>query len=66
MNKGYIAYGTYKDLKAKGLISKEGGFLGIGKKESLHQDFANSCLHRSDITRNKEYPGKFKVCKTYH
>ena len=35
MNKAFYVCGTYKELKAKGLLTKEGGFIGLGKTESL-------------------------------
>ena len=63
LNKGYIASGTYKALKAKGLVSKEGGFLGLGKKESLHQDFAAGAFTQVDITALKSIPVNSKSAK---
>jgi hypothetical protein len=63
MNKGFVAYGTYKTLKAKGLISKEGGFLGIGKKESLHQDFSDSLFTQVNISETKSIPVNSKSAK---
>jgi succinate dehydrogenase flavin-adding protein (antitoxin of CptAB toxin-antitoxin module) len=63
MNKGFVAYGTYKDLKAKGLVSKEGGFLGIGKKEQLHQDFSDSLFTQVNITETKSIPVNSKAAK---
>lgn len=39
LNKGYLAIGTFEDLKAKGVVDKEGGFLGfIGRKVALQED----------------------------
>ena len=63
MNKAYIASGTYKDLKAKGLVSKEGGFLGLGKKESLIENFPDSSFARIDITTTKTIPVNSKNAK---
>jgi hypothetical protein len=63
MNKGFIAYGTYKSLKAKGIISKEGGFLGLGKKESLHQNFSDNAFTQVDITETKSIPVNSKDAK---
>jgi hypothetical protein len=63
INKGFVAYGTYKTLKAKGLVSKEGGFLGIGKKEQLHQDFADSLFTQVNITETKSIPVNSKDAK---
>lgn len=56
MNKAYLAYGTYKDLKEKGLISKEGGFLGLGKRENLIEDFSDSLFAQINITEMKTIP----------
>ena len=55
-NKAYVAYGTYKDLKAKGLVTKEGGFLGVGKKEIVTAEFADSAFTQVNITELKEIP----------
>jgi len=63
INKGFIAYGTYKTLKAKGLVSKEGGFLGLGKKEALHQDFPDSLFTQVNITETKSIPVNAKGAK---
>jgi hypothetical protein len=56
MNKAFLVAGTYKDLKAKGLVTKEGGFLGLGKKESFRENFADSSFKRIDITVTKTIP----------
>lgn len=63
LNKGFIAYGTYKTLKAKGLVSKEGGFLGIGKREGLHQNFSDSLFTQVNITETKSIPVNSKSAK---
>ena len=63
MNKGFIASGTYKSLKAKGLVSKEGGFLGLGKKESLHRDFADNLFTQVNIRDLKSIPVNSKSAK---
>ena len=44
MNKAFYACGTYKELKAKGLLTKEGGFIGLGKTESLTGNFPDNAL----------------------
>ncbi len=39
LNKSYIAVGTFEDLQAKGVVDKEGGFLGfIGRSVALQDD----------------------------
>jgi uncharacterized coiled-coil protein SlyX len=63
INKAYLAYGTYKDLKAKGLLSKDGGFLGLGKKKLLRSDFADSSFTQVDITEFKTIPVNSKEAK---
>ena len=63
MNKGYLASGTYKALKAKGLVSKEGGFLGLGKKESLINEFPEGSFTQVDITQVKSIPVNSKNAK---
>jgi hypothetical protein len=63
MNKGFLAYGTFKDLKAKGLVSKEGGFLGLGKKESLQAEFADSSFTQVNITEMRAIPVNSRVAK---
>jgi hypothetical protein len=68
MNKGFIASGTYKELKAKGLINKEGGFLGIGRKEAMVQGFSQSVFTQVNITETKSIPVNSKDAKliTFH
>jgi DNA repair exonuclease SbcCD ATPase subunit len=68
INKGFIASGTYKALKAKGLINKEGGFLGIGRKEAINQGFSQNLFTQVDITQLKSIPVNSKTAKfvTYH
>lgn len=52
LNSAFYAIGTSKELKEKGVISKEGGFIGIGKSTKLKDDF------------NKEYFTKVDISKT--
>ncbi len=63
LNQAYLATGTYKDLREKGLVSKEGGFLGIGRKESLKEDFPDSLFDMIDITRMRTIPVNSKKAK---
>jgi len=56
MHKAYIASGSYKDLKAKGLLTKEGGFLGLGKSKTMKESFPDSVFHQIDITVTKTIP----------
>jgi hypothetical protein len=63
MNKGFVAYGTYKSLKAKGLLTKEGGFIGLGKKKSLLEDFSDSAFTQVNISETKSIPVNSKTAK---
>jgi uncharacterized coiled-coil protein SlyX/tetrahydromethanopterin S-methyltransferase subunit F len=63
INKAFVASGTFKDLKAKGLMSKEGGFLGLGKSKTLKENFPDSIFHQIDITVTKTIPVNSKSAK---
>lgn len=52
LNTAYYAIGTKKELIEKKVISKEGGFIGIGKSTKVSQDF------------NKEYFTKINIEQT--
>lgn len=56
MNKAFLASGTYKELKEKGLVTKEGGFIGLGKKISLLENFPDSSFSEINITETKTIP----------
>jgi len=50
MNTAFYAYGTSKELQEAGVLSKEGGFIGIGKNKVLSADFNKEYFTRIDIT----------------
>jgi len=52
LNTAYYAIGTSKELKEKKVISKEGGFIGLGKSTKVSGDF------------NKEYFTKINIEQT--
>lgn len=52
MNTAYYVVGSAKELKEAGIITKEGGFIGIGKIKKLREDF------------NKDYFTKLDTRKT--
>ena len=57
INKAYVVYGTYKDLKEKGLLEKNGGFLGLGRHTSLQGgNFDDSNFTELDIRDTKNIP----------
>ncbi len=51
INTAYFILGTYKDLKAKKVLDKDGGFLGIGRTEKIKEDFSTDAFTRIDITQ---------------
>jgi predicted nucleic acid-binding Zn-ribbon protein len=56
LNQAFLAYGTFKDLKERGLVIKEGGFLGLGRKEFLIGDFSDSLFAVIDVTQTRTIP----------
>jgi hypothetical protein len=62
LNQAYVVSGTFKELKEKGIISKE-GFLGIGKKGSLIADVPEKSFTKIDITQTKMIPVHSKAAK---
>jgi chromosome segregation ATPase len=63
LNKAYYIIGTTKELKEKGLISKEGGFLGIGKTKTLNSDANNSYFTEIDVRQLSSIPLDAKEAK---
>jgi chromosome segregation ATPase len=51
LNTAYYAVGTYKELKEKKVLNKEGGFLGLGREEILKKDFNTEYFTQIDITK---------------
>jgi hypothetical protein len=56
LNKAYIAYGNYKELKEKNILTKDGGFLGLGKTKTLTEDLSNEYFTEVDISKAKSFP----------
>jgi hypothetical protein len=50
-NTVYYTVGTMKQLKDKGIISKSGGLLGIGRTSSLNTNVNNSAFTKGDMTK---------------
>ena len=63
MNKAFYTIGNYKELKAKGLVTKEGGFIGIGRKASVTGSLPENSFTRIDITQFKSIPVNSKTAK---
>ncbi|TVQ14339.1 MAG: hypothetical protein EA361_07930 [Bacteroidetes bacterium] len=54
LNTAYYAIGSRKELTDNRVISREGGFLGIGRTERMKADFNHDFFTRIDITRDFE------------
>lgn len=52
-NAAFYAFGTFRELKDQGIITKEGGFIGIGRAEKLKDNFNKSYFTGIDITQTK-------------
>lgn len=50
LNTAYFCFGTSKELRDQGVISKEGGFIGLGKTTVLSDDFNQEYFTKIDIT----------------
>ncbi|RKD86334.1 Cbp1 family collagen-binding glycoprotein adhesin [Mangrovibacterium diazotrophicum] len=56
LNTGHVAYGTYKELRDKGLLDKEGGFLGIGSNKVVNNNLDEDYFTSLDIRDTKIIP----------
>ena len=63
LHQAFYVSGTFKDLKEKGILTKEGGFLGLGRKEFLNDDVAASLFSEIDLTETKTIPVNSKNVK---
>ncbi|MEQ8908281.1 MAG: hypothetical protein RIC95_03750 [Vicingaceae bacterium] len=55
LNTAYYAYGTYKELKEKNVLTKEGGFLGLGKNKELKDNFNKEYFSKIDIREQSSF-----------
>lgn len=56
INKTYFAYGTYKQLKEKQIVKKEGGVLGIKKMKVLNENLNKEQFVEMDKTKTTTIP----------
>jgi chromosome segregation ATPase len=56
LNTAYYITGTSKELKQKEVITREGGFIGIGGARKLAEDFNQTAFSRIDIREMTEIP----------
>lgn len=54
INTAFYVIGTAKELKEAGIITKTGGFIGIGKIKQLKEDFNKDYFTQIDIMKVKE------------
>ena len=54
MNTAFYTMGSRRELRDWGIITREGGFLGIGRTNRLNSDFDHSNFTRVDITQTRE------------
>ena len=51
LNTAFYAFGTSKELKEKNVITKEGGFIGMGKSTKLKADFNKDYFTKIDASQ---------------
>jgi len=56
LNTAYYVIGTTSDLKEKKIVTKEGGFIGLGRTKELTPDIDKSALTKVDITQLTAIP----------
>jgi hypothetical protein len=64
----YYAVGTVKEFKKNGVITREGGFAGIGRNTEMKQDFNTQYFTQEDMTKLSIIPlnSKFEKVITKH
>jgi len=56
INTAYYVFGTTKELIEREVLTKEGGFIGIGRIKKLREDFNRDYFTKVDITKLKSIP----------
>jgi len=56
LNKAWYVIGTEKELREKGVITREGGFVGIGRTRNLSRDFSAQHFTEMDMRKVKSIP----------
>jgi hypothetical protein len=51
LDKAYLASGNYKDLEERGIVAKEGGFLGLGKSKVVPANLADNEFDQISISQ---------------
>lgn len=55
LNRAFYTYGTSKELIEKNVISKEGGFFGLGKSKNLKDQFNDNYFTEIDVREQKSF-----------
>ena len=63
LNTAWYTYGSKNELLNNGVITKEGGFIGLGKNTVLKDDFNKSYFNEIKISELKEIPMGVKTAK---
>lgn len=80
LNTAYCSIGTAADLAKQGVVTKQGGFIGVGKLKELDPNVAKGMFSPVDIYQTKEISiaaksvkiitehtkGSYKLDNTYH
>lgn len=56
LNTAYYVSGTFKQLEENEVLSKEGGFLGLGRTEVLKENFNKQNFSQIDIRQTLSFP----------
>jgi hypothetical protein len=54
LNTAYYAFGTKKELIKQGVLTKTGGFIGLGRTSKLSENMNMSYFIKVDVTQTKE------------
>jgi hypothetical protein len=63
LNTAYYAFGTSKELIKNNVLTKEGGFIGLGKTQKVKEDFNKNYFTKVDVTALSEIPLGAKKAK---
>lgn len=55
LSKAFYCFGTVKELKEKGVIDQQGGFVGIGKSEKLSETINQDYFTKIDFTKTTQF-----------
>jgi len=56
LEKAYLAYGSYQELKEKGVLEKDGGFLWFGRNTKLQEDVSKEEFREINIMDQTTLP----------